>query len=154
MRWRRSDLKQVIEAASTPKVSRRPSSNTDGLAPIVPSVANFLLVRVGVGGRVFEALQRRGACLKHPVFSKYRSETEILRYMRKLADRDPAGSRREVDEAETIARQALAEVRSAVTGIRASDLAAELASARLLLEYQHVHLHYAPPPPMPVAPSE
>ena len=41
-------------------------------------------------------------------------------------------------------------MRSAVTGIRASDLAAELASARLLLEYQHVHLHYAPPPPMPV----
>ena len=73
-----------------------------------------------------------------------------LELSRKLADRDPAGSRREVDEAETIARQALAEVRSAVTGIRASDLAAELASARLLLEYQHVHLHYAPPPPMPV----
>ncbi|MGH8087380.1 MAG: sensor histidine kinase, partial [Stenotrophomonas sp.] len=41
------------------------------------------------------------------------------------------------------------EVRSAVTGIRASDLAAELAAARLLLECQHVHLHYAPPPPMP-----
>ncbi len=73
-----------------------------------------------------------------------------LELSRKLADRDPAGSRREVAEAETIARQALAEVRSAVTGIRASDLAAELASARLLLEYQHVHLHYAPPPPMPV----
>ncbi len=74
-----------------------------------------------------------------------------LELSRKLADRDPVGSRREVAEAETIARQALAEVRSAVTGIRASDLAAELASARLLLEYQHVHLHYAPPPPMPVA---
>jgi len=73
-----------------------------------------------------------------------------LELSRKLADRDPDGSRREVAEAETIARQALAEVRSAVTGIRASDLAAELASARLLLEYQHVHLHYAPPPPMPV----
>ncbi|NYF36916.1 two-component system sensor histidine kinase DesK [Stenotrophomonas sp. JAI102] len=73
-----------------------------------------------------------------------------LELSRKLADRDPVGSRREVDEAETIARQALAEVRSAVTGIRASDLAAELAAARLLLEYQHVHLHYAPPPPMPV----
>lgn len=73
-----------------------------------------------------------------------------LELSRKLADRDPVGSRREVDEAETIARQALAEVRSAVTGIRASDLAAELASARLLLEYQYVHLHYAPPPPMPV----
>lgn len=72
-----------------------------------------------------------------------------LELSRKLADRDPQGSRREVTEAETIARQALAEVRSAVTGIRASDLAAELASARLLLECQHVHLHYASPPPMP-----
>lgn len=72
-----------------------------------------------------------------------------LELSRKLADRDPPGSRREVTEAEAIARQALAEVRSAVTGIRASDLAAELASARLLLECQHVHLHYAPPPAMP-----
>ncbi|MBD3825494.1 MULTISPECIES: sensor histidine kinase [Stenotrophomonas] len=73
-----------------------------------------------------------------------------LELSRKLFDRDPDASRREVAEAEAIARQALAEVRSAVTGIRASDLAAELASARLLLECQHVHLHYTPPPPMPV----
>ncbi|MCF7750427.1 sensor histidine kinase [Bacillus subtilis subsp. subtilis] len=72
-----------------------------------------------------------------------------LELSRKLADRDPQGSRREVTEAEAIARQALAEVRSAVTGIRASDLAAELASARLLLECQHVHLDYTPPPAMP-----
>jgi glycine dehydrogenase len=36
------------------------------------------------------ALLRRGACLKHPIFSRYRSETELLRYMRKLADRDLA----------------------------------------------------------------
>jgi len=31
---------------------------------IVPSVANFLLVRVGDGGRVFEALQRRGVIVR------------------------------------------------------------------------------------------
>jgi len=73
-----------------------------------------------------------------------------LELSRKLFDRDPERARAEVIEAEAIARQALAEVRSAVTGIRASDLAAELAAARLLLECQHVHLHYAPPPPMPV----
>lgn len=73
-----------------------------------------------------------------------------LELSRKLFDRDPARARIEVTEAEAIARQALAEVRSAVTGIRASDLAAELAAARLLLECQHVHLHYTPPPPMPV----
>lgn len=72
-----------------------------------------------------------------------------LELSRKLFDRDPERARLEVTEAEAIARQALSEVRSAVTGIRASDLAAELAAARLLLECQHVHLHYSPPPPMP-----
>ncbi len=35
-------------------------------------------------------LHRKGSCLKHAVFSRYRSETELLRYMRKLADRDLA----------------------------------------------------------------
>lgn len=73
-----------------------------------------------------------------------------LELARKLYDRDDARARQEIGEAETIARDALAQVRSAVTGIRASDLAGELASARLLLECQQVHLHYAVPPPMPV----
>ena len=54
---------------------------------------------------------------------------------------------REVEEAEKVARHALAEVRSAVSGIRATDLAAELASARLLLESSQVHLDYDRPPP-------
>ena len=35
-------------------------------------------------------LKRTSAFLTHPVFHRYRSETEILRYMRKLADRDLA----------------------------------------------------------------
>jgi two-component system, NarL family, sensor histidine kinase DesK len=65
-----------------------------------------------------------------------------LELSRKLFDRDPAAARRELEEAENVARHALAEVRSAVTGIRATDLAAELASARLLLESSAVHLDY------------
>ncbi|MGY0797490.1 sensor histidine kinase [Lysobacter sp. A286] len=73
-----------------------------------------------------------------------------LELSRKLADRDSAVSRREVEEAERIARHALAEVRSAVTGIRATDLAAELASARLLLESSGVHLDYDAPPGLPL----
>ncbi|MDT3501867.1 sensor histidine kinase [Stenotrophomonas maltophilia] len=73
-----------------------------------------------------------------------------LELARKLHDRHDARARQEIGEAEAIAREALAQVRSAVTGIRASDLAGELASARLLLECQQVHLQYAPPPPMPV----
>jgi two-component system sensor histidine kinase DesK len=73
-----------------------------------------------------------------------------LELSRKLLDRDAEAARREVAEAEKVARHALAEVRCAVTGIRATDLAAELASARLLLESSAVHLEYGPPPWMPV----
>ena len=69
-----------------------------------------------------------------------------LELARKLADRDTEGSKRELAEAERVARHALAEVRSAVTGIRSADLAAELASARLLLESSQVHLEYGAPP--------
>ncbi len=74
-----------------------------------------------------------------------------LELSRKLFDRDPEASRREVEEAERVARHALAEVRSAVTGIRATDLAAELASARLMLESSGVHLDYEAPPGLPAA---
>jgi len=56
-----------------------------------------------------------------------------LELSRKLFDRDPAAARRELTEAEDVARHALAEVRTAVTGIRAAGFAAELASAALLL---------------------
>lgn len=65
-----------------------------------------------------------------------------LELSRKLFDRDSGAARRELEEAERVARHALAEVRAAVTGIRSTDLAAELASARLLLESSAVHLDY------------
>ncbi|MEO9077862.1 MAG: sensor histidine kinase [Rhodanobacter sp.] len=74
-----------------------------------------------------------------------------LELSRKLFDRDPEAAKREVEEAEKVARHALAEVRSAVSGIRATDLAAELASAQLLLESSGVHLEYnASPINLPV----
>ncbi len=69
-----------------------------------------------------------------------------LELSRKLLDRDVEAAKREVAEAEKVARHALAEVRSAVSGIRATDLAAELASARLILESSRVHLDYSHPP--------
>jgi two-component system sensor histidine kinase DesK len=52
----------------------------------------------------------------------------------KLVDRDPAAARREVEEIHRTARQALADVRSAVTGMRSATLAAELAGARDALD--------------------
>lgn len=42
------------------------------------------------GVEVPAALQRQSAFLTHPVFASHRSETELMRYLRKLADKDLA----------------------------------------------------------------
>jgi two-component system sensor histidine kinase DesK len=59
---------------------------------------------------------------------------------RKLALADPPRAQREMEEVERVSRHALAEVRAAVTGMRRSDLAAELVSARLMLEASNIAL--------------
>ncbi len=58
----------------------------------------------------------------------------------KLFDRDPSAAREQIAEVETVARQALAQVREAVAGIRAAGLHAELAAARLALLSAEVRL--------------
>jgi two-component system, NarL family, sensor histidine kinase DesK len=60
----------------------------------------------------------------------------------RLVGTDAAAARREIDEVSRVARDALAQVRSAVTGIRAAGLAAELASAKLLLESGGIAFDY------------
>ncbi len=60
----------------------------------------------------------------------------------RLVERDPAAARREIDAVSQVAREALAQVRSAVSGIRAAGIAAELASAKLLLECEGVALRH------------
>ncbi|HEV8695500.1 MAG TPA: sensor histidine kinase [Lysobacter sp.] len=60
----------------------------------------------------------------------------------KLVERDPLAARRELADVSRVAREALTQVRSAVTGIRAAGLAAELASARLLLEADAIVFRY------------
>ncbi|HEX7342607.1 MAG TPA: sensor histidine kinase [Rhodanobacteraceae bacterium] len=74
-----------------------------------------------------------------------------LELSRKLFDVDPERSRSELTEAEKVARHALAEVRAAVTGIRATGLAGELASARLMLRTSGVELDVGPMPALPEA---
>jgi glycine dehydrogenase len=53
----------------------------------LPSVAEF---EKGVATRLPEGLQRTSAYLTHPVFNTYHSETEMLRYLRRLSDKDLA----------------------------------------------------------------
>lgn len=59
---------------------------------------------------------------------------------RKLIERDPVAAREQIADVEGVARQALAQVREAVAGIRAAGLQAELASARLALLAADVRL--------------
>jgi two-component system sensor histidine kinase DesK len=60
----------------------------------------------------------------------------------KLLDRDRDAASREVADVMNIAREALKQVRTAVTGIRAAALEGEVASARSLLETSGVVLTY------------
>lgn len=58
----------------------------------------------------------------------------------KLVERDPGAAKAQMREVEQVARDALSQVREAVSGIRASGLEAELASARLALLAAEVRL--------------
>jgi two-component system sensor histidine kinase DesK len=60
----------------------------------------------------------------------------------RLLERDPAAARSEIAEVSRVAREALSQVRRAVSGIRAAGIAAELASARLLLETDGIAFDY------------
>jgi glycine dehydrogenase len=52
--------------------------------------ANFVELHGNAGDAIPVNLRRTSEFLTHPVFHRHRSETEILRYIRKLADRDLA----------------------------------------------------------------
>ncbi|GGR58835.1 two-component sensor histidine kinase [Deinococcus seoulensis] len=65
----------------------------------------------------------------------------------KLAERDPARAAGEIREVERIGREALAEVRAAVSGYRGSGVNAELARAKVALDTAGVRLHVTGPLP-------
>lgn len=70
----------------------------------------------------------------------------------KLMTRDPLAAKREIEDVSRVARDALSQVRRAVSGIRAAGLAAELASAKLLMESDGVAFAYRADP-MPIPPE-
>jgi len=58
---------------------------------------------------------------------------------RRLADKDSARAAVEIGEVEQVAREALTEVRSAVSGFRQTDFSTELAQARVALQSARIH---------------
>ncbi len=56
----------------------------------VDALREVLLAGDGEQGAIPDALRRDDAFLTHPVFHEHRSETAMLRYLRRLADRDVA----------------------------------------------------------------
>ncbi|MCP5425917.1 MAG: aminomethyl-transferring glycine dehydrogenase [Gammaproteobacteria bacterium] len=51
---------------------------------------SFADIEARVEEAIPASLRRAGPCLQHPIFDSYHSETEMLRYMRSLADKDLA----------------------------------------------------------------
>ena len=54
------------------------------------ALPDFAALADSVASRLPDALLRQSAILGHPVFNRYHSETELMRYLRKLADKDLA----------------------------------------------------------------
>ncbi|MCO7505242.1 MULTISPECIES: aminomethyl-transferring glycine dehydrogenase [unclassified Pseudomonas] len=54
------------------------------------AVPDFAALAAATPARLPTALLRQSAILEHPVFNRYHSETELMRYLRKLADKDLA----------------------------------------------------------------
>ncbi|UXZ95267.1 aminomethyl-transferring glycine dehydrogenase [Pseudomonas phytophila] len=54
------------------------------------TLPDFAALEQSVEARLPQALLRESAILSHPVFNRYHSETELMRYLRKLADKDLA----------------------------------------------------------------
>jgi two-component system, NarL family, sensor histidine kinase DesK len=60
----------------------------------------------------------------------------------RLFERDPKAAVAQIREVEKVARDALGQIREAVSGMRLAGLEAELANARLSLLSADIHLHY------------
>ena len=99
-----ADKDHIIARALAEKINLRIGDTTLGIAldetttpAIVEAVwrafggrLTYADMEAGVRDALPAGLKRGAAFLTHPVFHAHRSETELLRYMRKLADRDLA----------------------------------------------------------------
>jgi glycine dehydrogenase len=98
-----AQTESIVRAALADKINlRRVNGEHVGISldeTTTPDVINRLFKIFGVKGDYQQhaagitagvQLKRSNACLRHPIFKVHHSETELLRYMRKLSDRDLA----------------------------------------------------------------
>jgi glycine dehydrogenase len=95
---------EIVARALTEKINLRIGQGTLGIAldeTTTPAVVeavwrafggklSYVEIEAGAREALPAELRRTSAFLTHPVFHAHRSETELLRYMRRLADRDLA----------------------------------------------------------------
>ena len=64
------------------------------------ALPDFAALAASIGDRLPATLLRQSAILSHPIFNRHHSETELMRYLRKLADKDLALHARSSHDAE------------------------------------------------------
>ncbi len=93
------DADDLMAAALAEGINLRRMDNAVAASFDETSTAEMLdrlLLALGAGAAVDSnlslpaALSRKGEFMQQPVFHRYRTETEMMRYMRALADRDLA----------------------------------------------------------------
>lgn len=65
-------------------------ADVEALWSLFGTAPDFAGLAAAVHSRLPAALLRQSAILTHPVFNRYHSETELMRYLRRLADKDLA----------------------------------------------------------------
>jgi glycine dehydrogenase len=83
----RADVATLWEIFTTAGGARRRRAAS---AATAESTLSFEAVEARARERIPKELERESAFLTHPVFSSHRTETQMLRYLRRLADKDLA----------------------------------------------------------------
>ncbi len=151
---------RIAIAATGLVVSLGSISQTDwlgtmlGLAAIVSAYAMLFGIEEGANLRKLQALEQRNAGLAvavererigrdlHDILGHSLTAVAVKSQLAlRLIEQDPAAAAEQVAEVETIARQALSDVRATASGMREVSAAAEMASAQSVLLAAGVEPH-------------
>src|SRR5215469_7888423 len=79
-----------FDETTTPEIVERVWAAFGNKNPAAVADRPFVAISKRVSDAIPDALRRTTTFMTHPVFAEHRSETEMMRYLRRLADRDLA----------------------------------------------------------------